>query len=506
MPQTTDHLDFEALRARFRAVVDAAVDGIIIIDERGRVETFNAGAERIFGYRADEVVGRNVSMLMPEPDASRHDDYLRHYTSGGDARIIGIGREVVGRRSDGSLFPMELAVGEAEGQAPRRFAGIVRDITERRAVENELAGRERELRLIFERAPIGIFTATLDGRFSAVNPAFCTLVGYDRAALQGMYCADLTHEGDRERFEAAYRTMHSGAQDECHCELRWVARSGATLNVLLQAVVNERGETGETVIGQVVDYTEQRRSELESRELRERLAHVGRVSTLGEMASAIAHEINQPLTAISAYAQASRRLIDSGRADAGTLAETLDAIATQALRAGDVVKRIRGFVSHRDAGRERCCLNDVLAAVLGLAEVDARSNRVAIETSLGEGLPPVLVDPVQIQQVCLNLIRNAIDAMMPLPEPERRMRITTRAAAGGVQACFEDNGPGVSADIRAHLFEPFQTTKEDGMGMGLSISNSIIAAHGGTLALEPAAAGGRTGGAAFSLTLPAALE
>lgn len=374
MPDPREESDYAALRARYQGVIDAAVDGIVIIDERGTVETFSAAAERIFGYRAGEVVGRNVSMLMPEPDASAHDGYLANYLGGGPPRIIGIGREVVGRRRDGELFPMDLSVGEVAGQRPRRFVGMVRDVTERHRAEDE------------------------------------------------------------------------------------------------------------------------------TREARERLAQVGRVTTLGEMASAIAHEINQPLTAISAYAQAARRLIDRGAADEATLRETLEAVAAQAIRAGDVVKRIRAFVSHRDTGRERHALNDIVRAVLGLAEVDARSHRVRIETHLAPGLPEVLVDEVQIQQVCLNLVRNAIDAMLAQPEAERRLVITTAAAAGRVTACFEDNGPGVSPAMQAHLFEPFQTTKDDGMGMGLSISHSIIAAHDGTLTLET----DRARGAAFTLALPGA--
>ena len=167
--------NFDEINARFRGVIDAAVDGIILIDERGVIETFNPAAERIFGWTADEVIGHNVAMLMPEPDAGRHDSYLKRYLGGGPAQIIGIGREVVGRRRNGELFPLELAVGELQGLAPRRFVGMVRDISRRRAMEQALAGREQELRLMFDGAPIGMFTAGLDGQFNEVNPALVTL-------------------------------------------------------------------------------------------------------------------------------------------------------------------------------------------------------------------------------------------------------------------------------------------------------------------------------------------
>jgi two-component system sensor kinase FixL len=243
------------------------------------------------------------------------------------------------------------------------------------------------------------------------------------------------------------------------------------------------------------------RSELESREAREKLAHVGRVTTLGEMASAIAHEINQPLTAISSYSQACIRLMNQGNADQQLILESLQAIAAQALRAGDVVRRIRGFVGHRDGGRESVDLNEVIASVLELAAIDASANQAQITVELAAGLPQVLVDPVQIQQVCLNLIRNAIDAMMELPERERVLLIETRLGEEGVEAVFTDRGPGVDAAMRERLFQPFQTTKVEGMGMGLSISYSIVTTHGGSLRYSAAP----HGGARFTIVLPEAL-
>ena len=372
---------YAELEARFQGVMDAAVDAIIVIDEAARIETFSAAAERIFGYRADEVLGRNVAMLMPEPDASRHDVYVQRYLAGGPPQIIGRGREVIGRRKDGTTFPMDLAVGEVRGQRTRRFVGIIRDITRRRNIERALAAREAE-----------------------------------------------------------------------------------------------------------------------SREARERLTQVARVATLGEMASAIAHEINQPLTAISTYAQACRRMRERGLDEPGLVDETLGMIAEQALRAGDVVRRIRGFVSHRDSGRERHDLNEVLATVLKLGAIDADAHRVTIVTDFVPDLPQVLVDPVQIQQVCLNLIRNAVDAMLELPESARVLSIATRADGAAVEARFVDRGPGLALVVRAHLFQPFHTTKAEGMGMGLSISNSLVAAHGGALTYADAPGGG----AAFTMRLPPA--
>ncbi|MGE0485930.1 MAG: PAS domain S-box protein [Gammaproteobacteria bacterium] len=492
--------DYAELSLRYAAVIEAAVDGIIIIDQHGIIETFNPAAERIFGYRGEEVVGANVSVLMPASEASRHDGYIHHYLATGQAHIIGIGRQVVGRRKSGEEFPLELAVGELARLEPRRFVGTVRDITRRRMLESALAARERELSMLLDHAPIGIFSAAMSGRFVRVNPALCAMVRYPAAQLERMAVSDLTYEADRERLREAYVAVCEGRQEECRCDLRWVRADGATMHVSLHAVT-VAGER-DIIIGQVVDRTEQVRSERESREAGERLAHVGRVTTLGEMASAIAHEINQPLTAISAYAQACRRLLLQPTPDIELVGETLESISGQALRAGDVVRRIRGFVSHRESARSACDLNTVVQSVLEFADFDLRSHQVDVKTVFAGDLPPVMVDPIQIQQVCLNLVRNAIDAMDALPLADRRLLLRTLATADGVVLRCIDSGPGVDAEIRARLFQPFQTTKAEGMGMGLSISASIVAAHGGTLRY----ADDQQEGACFVMELPAALE
>ncbi|MEX2479477.1 MAG: PAS domain S-box protein [Gammaproteobacteria bacterium] len=491
---------YEALAARYQGVIEAAVDAIIIIDEHGVIETFNPAAERIFGYGEAEVAGRNVRLLMPEPDASQHDSYMRRYLAGGAPHIIGIGRQVLGRRKSGEVFPLELGVGELAGLEPRRFVGTIRDISARQALEDALAVREQELRQLFEHAPIGVFAATLQGHFVQVNPALSSLVGYSAAELRRMSVSDLTLAEDQDVLQAAYRDVSQGHKAECRCELRWRRHDQAVIHVSLQAVA-VAGD-GSLVIGQILDRSEQFRTERESRDMAERLAQVGRVTTLGEMASAIAHEINQPLTAISAYAQACRRLFEQPAPDQYLLRETLEAITSQALRAGDVVRRIRGFVTHHDSARESVDINDVVRAALEFADFDLRAHAVEVKADLAARLPPVLVDPIQIQQVCLNLIRNAIDAMAETAPAVRRLSFTTHARGDTVLVHCNDSGPGVAAEMRERLFEPFQTNKAEGMGMGLSISTSIVNAHGGSLRYVDEPAGGGT----FTLVLPAVLE
>jgi len=308
--------------------------------------------------------------------------------------------------------------------------------------------------------------------------------------------------GDREILAPLFDDMANSVCDTCYAKVRWRGGKGATRYLAIHFSVVRLPEGTSFVIAQVVDRTEQVISEEATNAAREQLAHVGRLTTLGEMASAIAHEINQPLTAIAAHAQACRRITDQGPPDPELLADAFEHIANQALRAGEVVKRIRGFVSKRESERSVVTITGILETVRDLAEADARSAQVKIEFMDRTALPPVLADPVQIQQVCLNLIRNAIDEMATKDPAERILTISGEVVDGRVVTHFDDHGAGVSESVIDQLFHPFFTTKDAGMGMGLSISHSIIAAHDGELTYER----NRFGGARFSFSLPVTIS
>lgn len=222
-----------------------------------------------------------------------------------------------------------------------------------------------------------------------------------------------------------------------------------------------------------------RRTQEEARETRERLAHVARVSTLGEMATGIAHEINQPLAAVAAYAQACGRMIRSRTADDVELLEALDRISHEALRAGAIINKLKELVRRRDSGQVPCDLNTLVRDVAGLAVADANHNGVDLRLSLADHLPPVTADPVQIQQVVLNLVRNGIEAMDGCYGERVLLVRTVDDGEEGVTCSVVDAGVGIAEDEEAGLFTPFYTTKESGMGMGLSISRTIVRAHGG---------------------------
>jgi two-component system sensor kinase FixL len=355
-----------------RALLDAAVDAIVVIDAQGRIETFNRAAERMFGYREGEVRGKNVKLLMPEPERTGHDGFLRRYLETGQARIIGIGREVEARRRDDSVFPVSLAVGRVAGEPPR-FVGLIRDISAR--VTAELAAAQAQ----------------------------------------------------------------------------------------------------------------------------ERLAHVARLSTMGEMAAGLAHEINQPLAAITTYAQATQRMLDTGApADIAEIRESLAQISRQALRAGEVIRRLRAFVANREVRRERVGCNRLLDDLVALARPDLRANDVAMTLEVERCLPDVLADVVQLQQVLINLIRNAIDSTVQSGASPREIILRAASRPEGVEISVDDHGPGVGREAMERLFTPFFTTKPQGTGLGLAISRTIVQAHGAELCYRDRPGGG----ACFHFTLP----
>ncbi len=350
--------------AHLESVLATVPDAMVVIDTGGVIQSFSATAERLFGYRASEVVGRNVSLLMPEPYRSQHDGFLARYLSTGERRIIGIGRLVVGERKDGTTFPMELAVGEMKSGARRFFTGFIRDLTERQHAQKRLQDLQAEL----------IF--------------------------------------------------------------------------------------------------------------------MSRYTALGEMASTLAHEINQPLTAMTSYLNGARRVLDGKRLeDIAVAREAVESAARQALRAGQIIHRLREFVARGESEHQVESLRKLIEETSVLALVGAGETGVTVSFDFSPDLDQVWVDKVQIQQVVLNLIRNAIEAMQGMPR--RELSISTGTHQDGmIRACITDSGCGIAPDVAARLFQPFVTTKSQGVGVGLSICRTIIEAHGGRLWAEPNPEGG----------------
>ena len=499
------------LELEYQAVLDAAVDAVVIIDHRGLIQLVNHAAERMFGYAEDELLGRNVKVLMPQPYRGEHDGYLERYVRTRDPHIIGIGREVAALRRDGSTFAADLAVGLVKGGNPPRFVGFIRDITQRKMAQQDLARSETALHAAQELASLGNYVIYADGEGASYrSPQFWRILGLDadndiadeQQAFKD-YLDNMVVSADRARVTEAMTAIESGA-NAFDITYRIQRPDGSVRHVHHIAQVARDG-SGRIVrhFGTLHDITERQRAEDEARQMQERLTHFGRISTMGEMAAGIAHEINQPLTAIATYAQACQRLLSQPHMGVADIADGLAQIENQALRAGEVIRRLRSFVRNREVRREPLDPNQLLDDLLMLAETDTRHHNVAIRLERGENLPTIQADPVQMQQVILNLVRNGIDAMLDQPHDRRAIVIRTQVNdAGDVEFCVCDQGPGLGEEAKAELFNPFFTTKPTGTGLGLAISQSIIRAHGGKVWYRPNPAGG----ACFCFSLPAAVR
>lgn len=494
MPET-------AARDRLKAITDTAVDGIIIIDAAGVVRMYNPACERLFGWRAGEVIGRNVSMLMPEPEAGAHDGYLRSYLETGHARIIGIGREVVGLRKDGRTFPMHLSVGEGEEKGERVFVGIVHDISARKEAEAALRAREAHLRSIIETAPDALIVIDERGLIDSFSPAAERMFGWRADEAVGRNVAMLMpepyaheHDGYMQRYLRTGERRIIGIGRIVTAK----RKDGSTFPIEL--AVGEVSDGGRRrFTGFVRDITERQTQERRLQELQDELIHVSRLSEISQMSSALAHELNQPLAAIANYLQAGRRLLEATPGVHPRVFDVLDKSVAQAKRAGDIIKRLRQFIEKGETDKAPENLNKVVEEAAALALIGARRLGVKTEIEVAADLPMVLIDKVQVQQVIVNLIRNSMDALSGTEGP-RQIAIRTGTADGMALVAVGDTGPGLAPEVAQNLFQPFVTTKAKGMGLGLSISRSIVHSHGGRMWAEPHAERGVT----FHFTLPLA--
>jgi two-component system sensor kinase FixL len=354
--------------AEVSAAVEAAVDGIVIIDEGGEIQSLNPAAAKLFGYDVAELVGQNVSLLMPEPHRNKHDSYLRRYRRTGRAKIIGIGREVEGIRKDGSVFPMYLGVSAVPTGNKPFFVGVIHDLSERRRIE---------------------------------------------ARVQKL--------------------------------------------------------------------------------------HADRLGAIGGMAAAVAHEVNQPLSASAAYLRAARRLLaQSPELRSAKIEDVLDAASEQIMRAGRIINNLREFVARGEPDKTLNRLHELIRNVLELMIANVKEEDVRVVLRLNAENDRVLVDPIQIKQVLVNLMRNALEAMHGCER--RELTVSTISVEKDlIRTDISDTGAGLPEEIN-NLFEPFSGQKSKGMGIGLSISRSIIDAHYGRLWADA----NPEGGAIFSFTLPLA--
>ncbi|MGQ0700338.1 MAG: PAS domain S-box protein [Panacagrimonas sp.] len=480
---------------RLDALLDAAVDSVVLVDGEGCITRFNRAAERLFGYSASEVVGHNVNILM----SGEHDGHVNRFLETGKRRIIGISREVTACRHDGSTFPMELSVGEFLSGTEHGFVGVLRDISERKKQEALLRQTAQELRLMFEQAPTPIAVTDLAGRVQTANAACLQFLGNTAQSIRRLRLSDIVDTADRAAVLSDFEQLRNGAETRQR-EVSIRHSDGHNLPILLYSAC-ARDADGKPLlyIAEMIDRRALHEATREAQALRDRLAHAARLGTLGEMVSSIAHEVNQPLTAINNYASACRRMLLSGQTTHGELVEVLEKISRQAERAGQVIRGLRSMIRQGEPEREPQDLNALVEDVSRLVEIDLRGTSERLVLELASGLPRFVGDGVQIQQVVMNLIRNGLEAMRECGMGEDIRVSTQRAADGWLEIVVADQGPGLAPNIEARLFDPFVTTKPQGMGLGLSICKSIVHTHGGEMSYRRGAAGG----ADFVVRLPA---
>jgi two-component system sensor kinase FixL len=492
------------LRAReglFAALLETAVDGIIVIDPGGLIQIYNQACERLFGYRADEVLGRNVKLLMPSPYHQEHDGYLSHYHKTHERRIIGIGREVLGQRKDGTTFPMYLSVGEGTLDGQRFFVGIIHDLSAIRQAMVQREGTDRLLAQIVQSSDDAIISKTLDGVITSWNQSAERMFGYSAAEAVGKHIS-LLFPPNRIAEESEIMARLGLGHSVMHYETVRLHKDGREVLVSLSVAPIYDG-TGALIGASKVarDITERKLAEAHALALQGELAHVGRLSAMGQMSAAIAHELNQPLAAISNYVKAAQRLLENDPTEQKlkTAREAMEKASSQTLRAGTIIRYLRDYVEKRDSARSRENLNEVIREAVTLAMLGHKHRNIGLSLTLDPAIPPMVLDKVQIQQVLLNLVRNAVEAMTGIDHAE--LTISSIADAADATITVRDTGPGLPAEVAGRLFQPFVTTKEDGIGIGLKICQSIIEAHGGVIEARNA-----NPGAIFTVRLPLGLK
>ncbi|MFN3987948.1 MAG: sensor histidine kinase [Rhodocyclaceae bacterium] len=373
-------------------------------------------------------------------------------------------------------------------------------LSRRQAAEQALRGEMQFRKAMEDSLVTGLRARDLEGRITYVNPAFCRMVGYAQDELIGRTPPMPYWDPDHlERTLEIHHLILSGSAPREGMELVLRRKDGQRIDaVIFEAPLIDAEGRHTGWMGSVLDITEQKRARELARQQDERLQATSRLITMGEMASTLAHELNQPLAAIASYNSGCLNRLAEPMPDPAELREIHEKISRQARRAGEIIRRVHTFVRRSEPKRERLDLNHVIRDAIGLLEADLRKRRMSLDAKLADVALPVEADPVMIEQVVVNLVRNAMDAMRDTPRERRAIIVTTRRDDAHCSVRVADAGCGIDTDTAAKLFEPFFTTKQEGMGMGLNICRSIAEAHHGRLSFEP----NPDGGTIFILTLP----
>ncbi|MBI4558228.1 MAG: PAS domain S-box protein [Candidatus Hydrogenedentes bacterium] len=471
-----------------RAIVETAVDGIITIDEGGLIEYFNPAAERMFGYKAAEVHGKNIKLLMPSPDREAHDRYIADYRKTGKAKIIGIGREVTGRRKDGSTFPMHLAVSEVTLGGRRIFTGIIHDITAQRKAQQEkdrlltdLNKRNIELTCLYRMGESTRSRELMADIFNDVvrliRPAF---------SQPEATCARVTFDGEV-YVDSDFRTT----EHRISADIIASGRKRGEVEVFF------RGERPTLEIGpfleeerDLIDAVARGIGEtVERREAEAKVIQASKLASIGELAAGVGHEINNPVNAIMNCADLLVKNLD----EAPKNRQLAQLIRSEADRIANIVSNLLTFSRQDREHHSPARLCDIVEGVLSLTSKKIAKSHISLLVDVPETLPKVKCRSEQIQQVLMNLIINAMHALderYPGMDPDKLLAISAHQIGDDgrpfLRLTIEDHGSGIAPSNLERIFDPFFTTKgrDKGTGLGLSVSDGIVKDHGGSILVE----------------------
>jgi PAS domain S-box-containing protein len=487
-----------------RATFDQAAVGIAHVGTDGRWLRANDKLCAIVGYPREELLQLTFQDITHSDDLKTDLDHVRQLLCG---QIKTFSKEKRYFRKDRSLVWVNLTVSLARTapSEPRHFISVVEDITDRKRAEEAFRASEARLLAGTELAGLGYYEVDYAQPTCFLDERFRDICGIPPELRQGLdpvqFWLEHVHPDDRQLLSHERATLHGGKVDRIVAEYRYLhpANGQRWLHHSARFAGRSAAGAGIRTYGVVRDITPQKEAELEAQELRNNLAHLARVNTLGALSGSLAHELNQPLGIILSNAQAAQELLLQEPPDVAELQAILSDIVAADRRAGEVIERLRAMLKHGQVSLQPLRLNQVIEEVLHLTQADLIGRGVTVVHELAPDLPPIAGDRVQLQQLVLNLILNAADALATNVPGARRLHIQTLPHQGSVRASVRDEGSGLPADAE-RLFQPFYTTKPQGLGLGLAICRSIVAAHHGRLWAESHS----ERGAIFHFELPAA--
>ncbi len=486
---------------RTRAIIDTALDAVVTMNSSGKVTSWNKQAEVIFGWTSDEAIGLRMSeLIIPQSLRLAHERGIRHFLATGEGPVLRRRIEITAIRRGGVEFPVELEVIPMEFAGDWIFSAFIRDITESKRAQEKLRESEFNLRQMTETIPEMLWSATPDGAIDYCNTRMLDYTGFSAREVMGSGWTKLIHPDDA---ESAARTWIScvTSGEAYRVEVRTIHALDRTYR---WCVMNARpllDQDGRILKwhGTVVDMHDWKHAQEALRNTQAELANMARVMTVGQLTASIAHEVNQPLSGIITNAGTCLRMLDANPPNIDGARETARRTIRDGNRASEVITRLRALFTRRQATTEPVDLNEAAREVIALLLSKLQKDNVSLRSELADDLPLVTGDRVQLQQVIMNLLQNASDAMNNVRDRSRQLLIQTQHHdADHVSLTVRDSGIGLDPQTVNRLFDPFYTSKNNGMGIGLSVSRSIIESHGGRIWAKPNDGPGAT----FSFSIP----